>query len=176
MSRKPRTRPRSSGTPVHRSANRPTSSSPRAPRSRADQTFWQCQACGALVDPMYGTGDDAWCPHCHTVGQVVGMDGQIPSPPLYGGWVRKQEEATERERTEKEIQQWLASRQTQKGERDMKRKKTHTGIFHCPACFIEYDLVAEESLKCDKCGGPLAEGSLDEVWADEDHSVNEDDD
>jgi len=36
-----------------------------------------------------------------------------------------------------------------------------------PACFIELDLVAEESLKCDQCGGPLATGSLDEVWADD---------
>ncbi len=37
----------------------------------------------------------------------------------------------------------------------------------CLACFIEFDLVAEESLKCDQCGGPLATGSLDEVWADD---------
>ncbi len=124
---------------------------------------------------MYGTGDDAWCPHCHTVGQVMGMDGQIPSPSLYGAWVRKQEEAARRERTQQEIQQWLTSRQTQKGETDMKRTKTHTGTFHCPACFIQYDLVAEESLKCDKCGGPLAEGSLDNVWADDDGPAGDDD-
>ena len=57
----------------------------------------------------------------------------------------------------------------------MKRKKTHTGTFHCPACFIQYDLVAEESLKCDKCGGPLAEGSLDNVWADDNDGPPEDD-
>ena len=50
----------------------------------------------------------------------------------------------------------------------MKRKKLHTGIYHCPSCFIELDLVAEESLQCDQCRGPLAKGSLDEVWDDED--------
>jgi len=56
----------------------------------------------------------------------------------------------------------------------MKRKKTHTGTFHSPTCFIEFDLVAEESLKCDKCGGPLASGTLDEVWADEEHDDGDD--
>ena len=50
----------------------------------------------------------------------------------------------------------------------MKRKKLHTGIYHCPACFIELDLIAEESLKCDQCGGPLDKGSLDVVWDDSD--------
>jgi predicted ArsR family transcriptional regulator len=54
-----------------------------------------------------------------------------------------------------------------KGDHRMKRKKLHTGTYHCPACFIELELVAEESLKCDQCGGPLAKGSLDEVWADD---------
>jgi hypothetical protein len=28
-------------------------------------------------------------------------------------------------------------------------------------------LVAEESLKCDQCEGPLAQGGPDEVWADD---------
>ncbi len=176
MPRKPRTRPRRSRTPASRSPNPRPPSRPRATRSQADETFWQCGACGGLVDPIYGTGEDAWCPHCHAVGELIGAEGQIPIPSMYGAWVRKQEEAAKRERTQQEMQQWPASRQTQKGEMDMKRKKTHTGTFHCPACFIEFDLVAEESLKCDKCGGPLAEGSLAEVWADEDHSANEDDD
>ena len=49
----------------------------------------------------------------------------------------------------------------------VKRKKLHTGIYHCPACYIEFDLTAEESLKCDQCQGPLDKGSLDEVWADD---------
>jgi hypothetical protein len=54
------------------------------------------------------------------------------------------------------------------GDATMKRKKLHTGTYHCPACFIELELVAEESLKCDQCGGPLDTGGLDEVWADDD--------
>ena len=45
-----------------------------------------------------------------------------------------------------------------KGAHLMKRKKLHTGTYHCPACFIELDLVAEESLKCDQCQGPLDKG------------------
>jgi DNA-binding MarR family transcriptional regulator len=54
-----------------------------------------------------------------------------------------------------------------KGDATMKRKKLHTGTYHCPACFIEFDLVAEESLRCDQCQGPLAKGPLDEVWAND---------
>ncbi len=54
-----------------------------------------------------------------------------------------------------------------KGDAPMKRKKLHTGTYHCPACFIEFDLVGEESLRCDQCQGPLAKGPLDEVWADD---------
>ncbi len=54
-----------------------------------------------------------------------------------------------------------------KGAHLMKRKKLHTGTYHCPACFIELDLVGEGSLKCEECGGPLATGGLDEVWADD---------
>lgn len=54
------------------------------------------------------------------------------------------------------------------GDHLMKRKKLHSGTYHCPACFIELELVAEESLKCDQCGGPLDTGGLDEVWADDD--------
>ena len=54
-----------------------------------------------------------------------------------------------------------------KGDHRMKRKKLHTGTYHCPACFIEFELVAEESLKCEQCGGPLDKGDLGEVWADD---------
>lgn len=41
----------------------------------------------------------------------------------------------------------------------MKRKKLHTGTFHCPSCFIEFDLVAEESLRCDQCQAHWPRGS-----------------
>jgi DNA-binding MarR family transcriptional regulator len=57
----------------------------------------------------------------------------------------------------------------------MKRRKFHSGTYHCPACFIEFDVVAEESLKCDQCGGPLAKGPLDDIWDDEDEEDEADD-
>lgn len=154
MPRKPRTRPR--GSPARISSF----TGPPASRSRTDQTFWQCQACGGLVDPMYGQGDDSWCPSCHVSGEVYGMEGQLPSPQLYGEWVVKQQRKAEAKRAEAEMAEFL------KEEPTMKRKKTHTGTYHCPACFIEFDLVAEEGLKCDECRGPLAKGTLDEVWDD----------
>ena len=50
----------------------------------------------------------------------------------------------------------------------MKQTKTHTGTYCCPACCIEFNLVAEESLKCDHCSGPLTKGSLEDFWAEED--------
>jgi hypothetical protein len=43
----------------------------------------------------------------------------------------------------------------------MKRPKTHSGIFHCPECLIEFELFAEESLKCERCRGPLVRGEFD---------------
>ncbi len=49
----------------------------------------------------------------------------------------------------------------------MKRAQTHSGGFYCPACFIQFELVDEQSLRCDKCGGPLAEGTVNDVWDDE---------
>jgi len=145
----------------------------RAPRSRAQQTFYQCLTCGGLVDPMYGSGEESWCPHCHATGEICTMEGRIPRPDLYGAWLTKQQQAADRQRTEQEIQYRLNSLHAPKGDPTMKRKKTHTGAFQCPTCFIEFDLVAEESLKCDQCGGPLAKGSLAEVWADEEEPGGE---
>ena len=48
----------------------------------------------------------------------------------------------------------------------MKRAQTHSGDFYCPKCFIQFTLVSEESLRCDTCKGPLAEGTLDDIWDD----------
>jgi PHP family Zn ribbon phosphoesterase len=56
----------------------------------------------------------------------------------------------------------------------MKQHKTHTGTYCCPECCIEFDLMAEESLKCDHCGGPLRKGSLEDLWAEEDDLGNGD--
>lgn len=53
------------------------------------------------------------------------------------------------------------------GGNTMKRAKSHTGTYHCPNCMVEFELVAETSLKCEECQGPLAVGGLDEIWEDE---------
>ena len=164
MPRKPRSRTRAS------QVVKPVSTSPRPENSggrRATTTYWQCQACGGLVDAMYGSANDSWCPHCHAVGQVVGMDGQIPTPTLYGDWVAKRQGAAEQKRAERESEHWLAVHSKAKEDSTVKRKKIHSGTYHCPRCFIEFDVIAEESLKCDACGGPLAKGDLEEVWEDD---------
>jgi len=63
---------------------------------------------------------------------------------------------------------WPVEEQHQTRGADMKRAQTHSGNFYCPKCFIQFELVNEESLRCDKCKGPLAEGTLDDVWDDDD--------
>jgi len=54
----------------------------------------------------------------------------------------------------------------------MKTISLHNGIYHCPECYIEYQLSDEASLKCEGCDGLLAEGSLD----DSDDEDQDDDD
>jgi hypothetical protein len=142
-----------------------SSSSTRPPRATPGRTaparhsepriFWQCQACGAPVEPQFGAGDDSWCPSCQAVGTVAGMDGQYPS--LYGAWVARRARKQEQEKAQAELTELVQRhRSLTKKEDMMKRTKTHTGTFHCPACFTEVELFNEESLKCDKCTGPLA--------------------
>lgn len=55
----------------------------------------------------------------------------------------------------------------------MKHKKQHTGLYCCPECCFEYNLVAEESLKCDECSGPLVSGSLDDFEDGEEEGAGE---
>jgi hypothetical protein len=88
---------------------------------------------------------------------------------LYGAWAARQARQKEQAKAEKDLTELLRRHRSLANNKEklMKRTKTHTGTFHCPSCFIEIELVSEESLKCDKCKGPLAEGSLDEIWADE---------
>ena len=50
---------------------------------------------------------------------------------------------------------------------DMKRAKMHSGKFYCPNCVAEYEVTNETSLKCPECGGPLAEGTLEDMWDDD---------
>ena len=172
MPRKPRVRPRHS-PPEPSSSSDASRSVPRrsgSARRSEPQIFWQCESCGAPVEPQFGVGDNSWCPSCQAVGTVAGMEGQYPSPPLYGAWVVRQARQKEQAKARADLNDLLHRHRslTNNKEELMKRTKTHTGTFHCPTCFIEVELLNEESLKCDKCKGPLAEGSLDEIWTDED--------
>lgn len=173
MPRKPRVRSRHSiSRPGLRRSSGTSGSMPHGagPARRSDpEVFCQCQSCGAPVESQFGVGDDSWCPSCQAVGTVAGMYGQFPSPPLYGAWAARQARQKEQAKAEKDLTELLRRHRSLANNKEklMKRTKTHTGTFHCPSCFIEIELVSEESLKCDKCKGPLAEGSLDEIWADE---------
>jgi hypothetical protein len=167
MPRKPRVRSRHS--PSSSGASGPTPRRAGPARRSEPPVFWQCQSCGAPVKPEFGAGDDSWCPSCQAVGTVAGMEGQYPSPPLYGAWAARQRRQKEQEKAQAELTELMHLHQSRlKKEELMKRTKTHTGTFHCPSCYIEVELVNEESLKCDKCKGPLAQGSLDDFLADED--------
>jgi hypothetical protein len=94
---------------------------------------------------------------------------------LYGTWATRQARQKEQAMAQKRLTELLHRHRSLPNNKEelMKRTKTHTGTFHCPSCFIEVELVNEESLKCDKCKGPLAEGSLDEIWTDEEDNDEE---
>jgi hypothetical protein len=174
MPRKPRVRSRHSSSETGSTAS-PSGASGSTPRRAGParrnepQVFWQCQSCGAPVEPQFGAGIDSWCPSCQAVGTIAGMEGQYPSPPLYGAWAARQTRRKEQGQAQAELTELVQlHRSLTKKEEIMKRTKTHTGTFHCPTCFTEVELANEEALKCDKCKGPLAQGSLDEIWADDD--------
>ena len=103
---------------------------------------------------MYGTNETSWCPHCHEPEWVFEKVGELPDPQLYGCWLLEEEEAKRQPPAT-----WKGS--------DMKTRKLHTGTYSCPRCCFEFDIVAEDSLKCDECGGPLVSGSLEDLWEDE---------
>ncbi len=156
MPRKPRLRRRPLGT------TRP---------HRPAQLICQCDQCGGLVDRRYGTFGDSWCPHCDAVGSVIAQEGQIPMPALYGDWVRKERGR----RTDAQAAQpsattgfpTPASLPASTEGSAMKTAKTHTGTYSCLECMTEFDLVAETHLKCDACGGPLLQGTLEELSDEE---------
>ena len=95
------------------------------------------------------------------------QEGQLPYPALYAAWLARQKREQRERESLAEIDAFLKRSVQKEEEGVMKRKKTHTGVYHCPRCFIELDLISEESLKCDQCEGPLASGSLEAVWEDE---------
>ncbi len=160
MPRKPAHQPRTARATKKR--GRAVASRPRK------RLFHQCQACGALVDPMFGLDWESWCPHCERAGEVYCREGLVPDPVLYGRWLQGQKENTSSPKPDTERTDQLSHSHLKHGVTTMKRSKTHTGTYSCPDCCIEFDLMAEESLKCDRCGGPLSKGSLEDLWAEED--------
>jgi len=139
--------------------------------------IWQCQRCGALADPIYGTGAESYCPSCQAAGTVMGEDGKIPAPALYDAWRRKQQAAaahgvgnTEaiRRLPQPARRSRLLSVNPRQGDDDMRSKKLHSGLYHCPECLYEVTLTAEASLQCEDCKGRLYEGELPEESEDDD--------
>jgi hypothetical protein len=56
------------------------------------------------------------------------------------------------------------------GDEDMRSKKLHSGLYHCPECLYEVTLTSEASLQCEDCKGRLYEGELpdEEPYEEED--------
>jgi hypothetical protein len=162
-------------TPELSRTSRPRS--PSKPRGAAARSIvvWQCHACGSPADPIYGRGEDSWCPSCGASGTICGQEGQFPFPHMYGMWLRTQRRRVDERDDEAEIGEFLVRPLARRQTELMKRVKTHTGTYHCPDCFIEFDLVGEESLACGRCQGPLAKGSLDDAFATDDDDDQDDD-
>src|SRR5215470_12976259 len=118
----PRGRPRS--RPPQGVREIPPRSSPSPYSRRTERIYWQCQRCGALADPIYGTGEFSYCPRCRASGTVMGEDGKIPSPALYDAWLRKQKAAASGGLSDTEALLKLLHSQRAQGDTPMKRKKT----------------------------------------------------
>jgi hypothetical protein len=122
---------------------------------------------------MYGLGLGSWCPECQQPDSIDCKEGQIPEPVRYGAWLQRQKESALAPKANEDDTPHF-SPQLPVGATTMKQHKTHTGTYCCLECYIEFALTAEESLKCDHCGGPLSKGSLEDLWAEEDDLGEED--
>ena len=101
--------------------------------------------------------------------------GELPDPQLYGSWLWRQRQPVGKPSSPSTgdssgasglgIASWLQA--PPKIGFNMKSRKLHTGLYSCPRCCLEFDLFAEESLKCDECGGQLVSGSLDDHYEDD---------
>ena len=149
----------------------------RSLSAQSRKVFRQCLTCGGIVDQKYGKGDNSWCPLCFDWGTICEEIGQLPDPQMYGGWLGEQEEAEKKQQKEFAEKSRLdklfgipdTDSKTQ-GVKSLKTRKTHTGIYSCPDCCVEFNLFMDETLKCDDCGGPLVLGSLDKYFVDEDEA------
>ncbi len=167
--------------PQYRSRNRSAPSSgttkddSQTQRSKSRWVFRQCLACGAEVDPMYGIGEPSWCPHCEENGMNAENIGELPDPQLYGSWLWRQRQPVSKPSSPSPGDSSEASglgiasrlQAPPKIGFNMKSRKLHTGLYSCLRCCLEFDLFAEESLKCDECGRQLVSGSLDDHYEDE---------
>jgi hypothetical protein len=111
---------------------------------------------------MYGLGENSWCPSCHQTGEVYCCVGHLPDPQLYGQWFMSQQDQKSSPPTDPNSVSSLPN-----GGSTMKTKQLHSGPYCCPKCYIDYNLVAEEVLKCDCCSGPLVSGTIDDYYTDE---------
>ncbi len=186
MPKKPALQPRPTLIPAAAVSkpSAPRSAMPTASHSKSTRVFYQCLACGALADPMYGVWLGSWCPSCNGPDAIDRAVGRLPEPQRYGEWCRREQEAaaaqsasvapaadpTPGEPTPEEPVSSLFDFSSLLNPTDkacpMKTRKTHTGLYCCPECCEEFDLVADESLKCDDCGGLLYKGSLEDFEED----------
>ena len=130
---------------------------------RQREVIYQCLECGARADPLYGLGDQSWCPHCGLAGTVIGEEGKFPLPHLYEQWRRNQKRKAQQAQDEEIDVVTLPRLAAPKKAAMMRSVKTHTGTFYCPQCWVEGELYAQESLKCGRCGALLKRGHLDDV-------------
>jgi DNA-directed RNA polymerase subunit RPC12/RpoP len=144
----------------------------RGARTRSN-VIWQCSTCGSPADPLYGRGDDSWCPSCGASGTICGEEGKFPFPEKHGQWLRRQRNRVGQTHADREIDEFLARPFARRQTGAMKRAKMHSGAYFCAECLIEFELFAEESLKCDRCRGPLTQGSLADALPDSEDGDDE---
>jgi DNA-binding MarR family transcriptional regulator len=86
------------------------------------------------------------------------------------GWERltylEDELEDERPTTKPAPAHWTTS-DSVKGADTVKLRKFHSGLYHCPRCCVEFDLLNEANVKCDDCNGPLIAGPLEDEFDDE---------
>lgn len=168
MPRKPMRQPRPSSSNNRHTGPQSRTTRPLQSPPRSLRKFYQCISCGAPADPMFGTGDGSWCPACHQPDTIGWAEGRLPDPHLYGQWFLEQQEKAKPPTMNPDLPasappSSFSHRSSLIGATDMKLRKTHSGTYCCPDCCIEYELTGESVLKCEDCGGPLYQGTLEDV-------------
>ena len=168
MPRKPPLQPRPlSARPTASGRGVLTLAPPPSSRSSA-QRFYQCMACGAPADPMFGSGNSSWCPACHELDTIGWAEGRLPAPHLYGQWFLAQQTEDSKPTPKSDPVSPLL-----RGGLTMKTAQLHTGPYCCPKCYMNFNLIGEEVLKCDRCGGPLLSGTVNDYYTEMDGDQDE---